>query len=223
MTSYFGETGRDMTVGFPQNKGQQEDEYTLEVYYEQKLRNVFFDNVNNGDGTISNQDEWDCLIAMFLKNRLVSIEDVKKLEANRPCFPMTFDVLVNTITQAFGDQSIKDLGSSIIESKEQLENCRTYINMLNIKSLSANELYQLATILNTCMKKSKEAEKNLSQVVDKVKNLSEDSFSFVWDKIPAEYHNLSTITSPYQTALQEKASIEKEFNDRKVRAVHYRK
>ena len=95
--------------------------------------------------------------------------------------------------------------------------------MLNIKSLSANELYQLATILNTCMKKSKEAQKNLSQVVDKVKSLSEDSFAFVWDKIPAEHHSLSAITSPYVTALQEKSSIEKEFNDRKVRAVHYRK
>ena len=55
--------------------------------------------------------------------------------------------------------------------------------------------------MNSCMKKSKEAQKNLFEVVNKVKSLSEDSFAFVWDMIPAEHHSLNAITSPYVTAL----------------------
>ena len=81
----------------------------------------------------------------------------------------------------------------MIDSKEQLENCRTYINMMNIKSLSASELYQLASILYECKKRAEEAEKGLSQVVNKVKGMSEDSFAFVWDLIPQEHHSLDAI------------------------------
>lgn len=73
------------------------------------------------------------------------------------------------------------------------------------------------------MKKSKESEKNLGEVVDKVRPLSEDSYSFVWDKIPLEHHSLGSISSPYVVTLQDKASVEKEFTDRRVRAIHYRK
>jgi hypothetical protein len=162
-------------------------------------------------------------MAMFLKGRLVSIEDTKKLDKFRPSYPVTFETLLQTITQAFGDAAVKDLNSNIIENKEQLENCRTYINMLNIKLLSAAELYQLASILHSCMQKSKESEKNLKEVVAKIGPLSEDSYAFVWDKLPQVHHEVSCIQLPQFLYQQNKASIEKEFTDRRVRAVHYRK
>jgi hypothetical protein len=130
---------------------------------------------------------------MFLKNRVCSIEDTKRLEKCKPCLPLTFQTLLQTITQAFGDQSIKDFDSNISENKEQLENCRTWINMINVKQLSASELFQLASILYNCKKKSDEAEKNLALVVDKIKALSEDSFAFVWDKLPEEHHSTNAI------------------------------
>lgn len=101
---------------------------------------MFFDSACD-QGTIRNDEDWDMLMAMFLKNRIVSIEDTKRLDKVKPSYPMTFETLLQTITQAFGDETVKELNSNIIENKEQLENCRTYINMLNIRSLSAAELY----------------------------------------------------------------------------------
>jgi hypothetical protein len=95
--------------------------------------------------------------------------------------------------------------------------------MINVKRLSADELHQLATILNSCMKKSRAAEVNLEDIVQKVKGLSEDSFAFVWDNIPKEHHNLLQIPNCYEVAQNEKVSIEKEFSERRVRRVHYRK
>lgn len=89
--------------------------------------------------------------------------------------------------------------------------------------MPGDELHLIANLINTCMKKSKESEKNLREVVEKVKPMSEDSFSFVWDKIPIEHHSISSIPDPYEVTLQEKSSIEKEFTDRKVRAIHFRK
>jgi len=53
--------------------------------------------------------------------------------------------------------------------------------------------------------------------------MSEDSFAFVWDKIPEEHHSLSAIQLPHITFQQDKSSIEKEFIERRVRQVHYRK
>ena len=115
------------------------DDDAIEIHYESKLRNVFFDTVSE-EGRVQDEAEWDCLIAMFLKNKLMSIEDSKVLERYRPSFPITFTTLVQTICQAFGDPQIKQLNEYVSESKEQLENCRTYINMLNVKSLQAKEI-----------------------------------------------------------------------------------
>jgi len=54
-------------------------EYEIEIHYEQKLRNAFFEAACS-EGTIRDAAEWDVLIAMFLKHRLVSIENTKKLD-----------------------------------------------------------------------------------------------------------------------------------------------
>ena len=64
-------------------------EFELEIHYEKKLRESFH-NVVSGEGTINDQDEWDLLTTMFLKHRLVSLDDIKKLDANMPSFPLTF-------------------------------------------------------------------------------------------------------------------------------------
>ena len=74
-----------------------------------------------------------------------------------------------------------------------------------------------------CKQKSEATEKNLREVVNKIKGLSEDSFAFVWDKLPKEHHSTKAITLPHITYQQDKASIEKDFIERKVRGVHYRK
>ena len=77
-------------------------EYEAEIHYERKLSTVF--DSASPDGTIRDETEWSFLIAMFLKHRLVSIEDTKKLDLYRPTFPVSFDTLVQTICQAFGDK-----------------------------------------------------------------------------------------------------------------------
>ena len=153
----------------------QADEYELLIHYEQKLLSCFYETSLGKEGLIKDETEWDCLIAMFLKHRLISVEDSKKFDAFKPSFPLNFQTLLSTITQVFGDEQIKSLNQHMSDCKEQLENCRTYINMLNIRSLSAQELYQLATTLYSCMGKAKSTEKALGQVVGKIKGQSEDS------------------------------------------------
>lgn len=51
---------------------------------------------------------------------------------------------------------------------------------------------------------------------------SEDVFGFVWDKIYGE-SDYTQIKLPHTYIKQEKAALEKEFNMRRVRNVHYRK
>ena len=54
---------------------------------------MFFDSASD-QGTIRNEEEWDIMIAMFLKYRLVLNEDTKKLDKFRPTFPITFETLL---------------------------------------------------------------------------------------------------------------------------------
>ena len=160
----------------------QTDEYELEILYESKLRECFIETTGDR-GLIMDEIQWDTLIAIFLKHRLISIDDTKTLDKFKPSFPINFQTLLCSIAQIFGDDMIKQLNSHITDSKEQLENCRTYINTLNIRALSSQELFQLATILYNCKEKAKMTEESLNKVVNKVKGLSEDSFAFVWDNI----------------------------------------
>jgi hypothetical protein len=57
-------------------------------------------------------------MALLLRNRLASIKDTEILERFRPSFPLDFDTFIKTITQAFGDKSLKKLEISIDDSKE---------------------------------------------------------------------------------------------------------
>ena len=94
MSSHLNNTGLDY---------EQESVYVtnndtdFETFYLQKLRNVYFQNTNGSDGLILNTQDWEVLISMFLSNRLISIEDERRLQQIKPSFPMDFDTLVNTI------------------------------------------------------------------------------------------------------------------------------
>ena len=175
------------------------DEYELEIHYESKLLQAFNETSFGRSGVIKDQSDWDRLIVKFVEYKLISLENSDKLEQYKPSFPLTFQTLLSTITQVFGDSHIKSLNSNMFVCTEQLENCRTYINMLNIRSLRAEELHQLANILYTCKIKAQETEKALGQVVGKVKGLSEDSQAFVFDQLDPVHDSISVIQLPHHT------------------------
>jgi hypothetical protein len=106
-----------MANPFKLMKKEQDDSDFIPIHYEQKLRAIFFENCSP-DGSILDQDSFDHLIAMFIRHKLVSIADSGRLEKVQPSFPMTFGTLIQTICQAFGDQSIKQLNQYLSESKD---------------------------------------------------------------------------------------------------------
>ena len=64
------------------------------------MRNIFF---AQADEKIADETDYDCLVAMLLKHRLMSVEDSKKLDKFKPSFPMDYQTFLATICQAFGD------------------------------------------------------------------------------------------------------------------------
>jgi hypothetical protein len=190
------------------------EQLVMSIYYEFKLRQVFHEAADNKDDVVPDAQTWNYLLALMMRRRLASVQDTAALERMQPSFPLNFETFVQTITQAFGDRTLKNLEVSIDVSREQLENCRTLINMMNVKFLSKEELYQLANIVYQCSKKSKEAEKALDKILRDIHGYSEDVFGFVWDKIlfdPSGSTNLSQIKLPHTYIRQEKAALEKEF------------
>ena len=168
---------------------------------------------------------WNYLLALMMRKRLASVQDVTALERVQPSFPLTFETFIQTITQAFGDRSLKNLEIALDDSREQLENCRTLVNMMNVKFLKKDELYQLATLLYHCSQKSKQSEEALAKILKDIHGYSEDVFGFVWDKVYTSASpdgGLGSIKLPHTYIRQEKAALEKEFQQRRVRGVHYR-
>jgi hypothetical protein len=74
-----------------------------DIYYEQKLKEVFWVAADNQGGIIHNEESWIYLLTLLCKNRLASSRDCDRLESVRPSFPLGFDTFVNTIQQEFGD------------------------------------------------------------------------------------------------------------------------
>jgi hypothetical protein len=89
------------------------------------------------------------MIALLLRQKLATIKDTEKLNLVRPSFPLTFETFINTIHQEFGDANLKQLDLQLDQVYEQLQNCRTLINLMNIPLLSKEELEQLSKILYT--------------------------------------------------------------------------
>ena len=93
---------------------------------------------DNPEGILYSEEVWNYFIALLLKSRLATVRDVERIETVKPSFPLTFETFVNTIQQEFGDHSLKQLNMNLDDTKEQLENCRTLINMMNIRFLQYN-------------------------------------------------------------------------------------
>jgi hypothetical protein len=68
---------------------------------------VFLEASDNRDELIYDAQTWNYLIALLLRKRLASVKDTEILEKFRPSFPLDFDTFIKTITQAFGDRSLK--------------------------------------------------------------------------------------------------------------------
>ena len=113
----------------------------VDIYYEKKLKEVFFEADDNTESIIYNVASWNYFIALVQKARLASVRDTKVLETVRPSFPLTFETFVNTVQQKFGDEVLKQLDANMDEQSEQLENCRTLINLMNIRFLRRDELH----------------------------------------------------------------------------------
>jgi hypothetical protein len=60
------------------------------------------------------------------------------------------------------------------ETVEQLENCRTFINMMNVSMLHRDELKQLASLVYRSSKQSKQAQEAMESIFKQIKNSSED-------------------------------------------------
>ena len=157
--------------------------FNKEIYYEQRLQDVFMAAADNHEGLIYNEEVWNYMIALILRQRLATIKDTERLNHVKPSFPLNFQTFIATIHQEFGDDNLKQLDLQMDLVYEQLQNCRTLINLMNIPLLSKNELEQLSTILYHNNIRGEEAEKNLKRVFKEIKGQSEDVWGFVWTKI----------------------------------------
>ena len=176
---------------------------------------------DNREGLLYGEQQWNIFVALMQKSRLAGVRDVQVLETVRPAFPLTFETFINTVQQKFGDASLKALDANLDEAREQLENCRSLINLMNISFLKRGELHQLAKLVHKSHQQGKDTLEAARKIYKEVKGTSEDVYGFVWDRIDGT--DYKSIKLPHEVIKQEKASLEREFNSRRVRSVHYRK
>lgn len=92
---------------------------------------------------------------------------------------------------------------------------------MNVKLLKRSELEQLAIIIYDCKNQAQGCREAMAAIYKEIKIASEDVNGFVWDKIDGT--DYKQIKLPHEVVRQEKANLEREFNSRRVREVHYRK
>ena len=93
--------------------------------------------------------------------------------------------------------------------------------MMNIKILRHEELSSLTELIYGSHLQGLRAQEAIEGIFEGVRGCSEDVSGFVWDKIDGtEYRSFKL---PHELVRTEKASLEREFNNRRVRTVHYRK
>ena len=92
---------------------------------------------------------------------------------------------------------------------------------MNIRFLKRSELHQLSSLIHTSHGQGIESQNAVKKIYKDVRGTSEDVYGFVWDKIDGT--DYKRIKLPHELIKQEKASLEREFNSRRVRSVHYRK
>ena len=64
--------------------------------YEYRLYKQFL-AVSPQTGVVESKENWDFLVALLLKNKLISAADTTALYNYTPSFPCTFDTFINTI------------------------------------------------------------------------------------------------------------------------------
>ena len=52
---------------------------------------------DNREGLIYNEEVWNFMIALLLRQKLATIKDSQRLDTVRPSFPLTFETFINTI------------------------------------------------------------------------------------------------------------------------------
>ena len=72
---------------------KEDDEDFIAIHYEQKLRSIFFEYASS-EGSIDDQQQWDVLMSMVIRHKLMSVDDTGKLEKVMPSFPVTFHTLL---------------------------------------------------------------------------------------------------------------------------------
>ena len=72
-----------------------------------------------------------------------------------------------------------------------------------------------------CKLQASSCQKSMAKIYHEIKIGSEDVNGFVWDQIDGT--DYKQIKLPHEVIRQEKANLEREFNARRVRNVHYRK
>lgn len=64
----------------------------------------------------------------------------------------------------FADQELKKLEKEFDDTREQLENSTTHMKLMNLKTLTNEELYNLSKILYSCSKKGVAAEDSIKEL-----------------------------------------------------------
>lgn len=88
----------------------------------------------------------------------MSIKDKERISHFTPSFPLSFETVLQTITQVFADKQLKKLEEGFDDVREQIDNTITHINHLNLKTLTNEEIYNLSKILHSNSKKCLAAE-----------------------------------------------------------------
>lgn len=89
--------------------------------------------------------------------------------------------------------------------KEQLENSTTHVNLLNLKTLTNEELLNLSKVMKECQTKGMAAEDNMKELFGEFKLLSEDNQAFVWDRV---YDiNVRSLKQPSTYLIEQAAAI----------------
>jgi hypothetical protein len=75
--------------------------------YELKLQRAFIDTCKtHGSPQIKDKESWDYFNAIILRYKLMSIKDQERLTHFTPCFPCSFETILQTITQVFADKNL---------------------------------------------------------------------------------------------------------------------
>jgi len=111
----------------------------------------------------------------LLRLKLLSVKDLEKLNTFKPSFPCSFETFMQTITQIFADKNLRKLEEGFDDVKEQLENCSTHANLMNLKTLTNEELYNLSNILYSCSLKGQSANESMGELFKHIKPITEDN------------------------------------------------